>query len=96
MKLHFFTAAASLATVFLVACAADPVGQTTEASAKQANAPVAANGDELVCTREYPTGTNIPVKKCRTRAQIDEEKAAAVDTLRRAQAVGPTIKTGGN
>jgi hypothetical protein len=75
MKFSFLVAASSLASVLLVGCAGDPQ--------KQTNAAGADNADELVCTREYPTGSNIPIKRCRSRAQIEEERAAAVETIRR-------------
>jgi hypothetical protein len=38
---------------------------------------------EMVCKREYPTGSNLPVTKCRTRAQIEAERAAANEALQR-------------
>ena len=87
----------SLATLFLVACAADPAVQsTTGAPATPAGTTAVAGGDELVCTREYPTGSNIPVNKCRTRAQVEAEKAASAEALRRTQAGGPNVKMGVN
>ncbi len=32
---------------------------------------------DLVCTRETPTGSSIPITKCRTKEQIEQELAAA-------------------
>jgi hypothetical protein len=58
--------------VLLLACAAEPVAATN----------VASDG-EMVCKREYPTGSNLPVTKCRTRAQIEAERAAANEALQR-------------
>ena len=94
MKLRTLTFAASLATALLVACAADPALQTGAIPEPQAGATPAGDGDELICTREYPTGTNIPIKKCRTRAQIEAERAASAESLRRAQTGGPNAKMG--
>lgn len=71
-----------LATVLLAACAANPADKSA----------AAGSPDEMVCTREYPTGSNLPVSRCRSRAQIDEEKATAAESLRRAQPGGPAGK----
>jgi len=51
---------------------------------------------DLVCTREYPTGSNIPLTKCRTRSQVETEKAVATENLRRNQTGGPNAKPGSN
>ena len=37
----------------------------------------------LVCTREKPTGSHLPVKVCRTQAQIDEEREMGREIIRR-------------
>jgi hypothetical protein len=75
----FLSACAALS---LVACAAEPAAQTNSAAS------------DLVCTREYPIGSNIPVTKCRTHEQVEAEKAAATEGLRRTQAGGPNAKMG--
>ena len=83
MRQLFFAGAAALATL-LAACAAEPTA-TTNANA----APPAANAaDEVVCTREYPIGSNIPINKCRTRAQIEAERASSQETVRGGQTGG--------
>lgn len=92
MKTFRTTPALSLVAMLLAACAAEPVGQPATAAA--AAAPGAQ--DEMVCTREYPTGSNIPLTKCRTRAQIEAEKAAATEGLRRLQTGGPNAKRDGS
>jgi len=88
--------AMSMASVLLVACAAAPAVQTASVPEAPASAAAAGSGDDLICTREYPTGSNIPVRKCRTLAQIEADKAASNESLRRAQAGGPNAKLGGN
>lgn len=96
MKLFSFVGAAALATL-LAACAAEPVAPATS-NASNASAPAtssAAGADDLVCTREYPIGSNIPVNKCRTRAQIEADRAASQENLKRTQTGGPSGKMGG-
>ena len=73
--------AVSSIAVLVLGCAAEPVAATN----------VASDGD-MVCKREYPTGSNLPVTKCRTRAQIEEEKAAANESLRRTT-IGGSVKS---
>jgi hypothetical protein len=86
--------ALSLASI-LAACAAEPV--TPPSAAPSANAmPIPnASTDEMVCTREYPIGSNIPVTKCRSRAQIEADRAAAQENLHRNQSGAPNSKPGG-
>jgi hypothetical protein len=81
MRLFYSTLA-----VILAACASErpaQIGVTADA----------ADAD-TVCTREYPTGSNIPLTKCRTRAQVETEKAAAAENLRRSQTGGTNAKIG--
>lgn len=93
MKLSSSVGVAALA-LLLASCAAEPVAPAaTNATAPAASA--AAGGDEMVCTREYPIGSNIPVNKCRTRAQIEADRAAAQENLKRGQTGGPNAKMGG-
>ena len=77
----------------LAACAAEPAASTNAAAASAA--PATAGGDEMVCTREYPIGSNIPVNKCRTRAQIEADRAASQENLKRTQTGRPNAKMGG-
>jgi len=45
----------------------------------------AAGAGQQVCTRETPTGSAIPVTRCRTQAEIDQERRDAEiarDTVR--------------
>ena len=63
----------SCSTALLGACAADQATPTaTEA---------AARNSEMICGREYATGSNIAVTKCRTTEQAQAEKAAAERSL---------------
>jgi hypothetical protein len=80
MRLIALACAVSSIAVLVLGCAAEPVADTN----------VAGDGD-MVCKREYPTGSNIPVTKCRTRAQIEAEKTAANESLRRTT-IGGSVK----
>lgn len=46
--------------------------------------------DDVICTRERTTGSHLPVRVCRTKRQIEEERRAALE------AVGPLRTMGGN
>ena len=87
MKSSFSILALSLSGALLAACAADPAAPTvaTEASAEKS---------DMVCSREYATGSNIAVTKCRTTEQAEAEKAAAERNLGRSTG-GPNAKQGG-
>jgi hypothetical protein len=78
----------SLTPLLLAACAAEPPAQANAA-------PTQSAGSDMVCTREYPIGSNIPITKCRTREQIGADKAAGQENLRRSQTGGPNGKMGG-
>lgn len=41
---------------------------------------VASNGTESVCVREMPTGSTIPVTRCRTQAEAEQDRANAEQT----------------
>jgi hypothetical protein len=73
-------------TMVLAGCATAPGTQVQAAS---------SDAGDVVCTREYPIGTNIPVTKCRTRAQAEAEKASAIEGLKRVQTGGPSVTKGG-
>lgn len=62
------------------ATAAVDTGENPTAVASTASA-----GDELICERVKPTGSRIAVKRCRTRAQIEEAERINQETLRRGQ-----------
>ena len=85
----------SLTTLLLAACASEPVAATKPPTNPADTQTSAAAGDDTVCTREYPTGSNIPVTRCKTRAQIEKEQAAAHETMRRAQTLRPNTRMGG-
>jgi hypothetical protein len=50
----------------------------------------AGSDEEMVCTTEKPTGSNIPKQICRSRAVIDKEQAEAEEFVRRKNAPRPT------
>jgi len=97
MGFRAWVSVVSLLALVLVACAGEPVSTAAPAAQTQQAAASAAGGEsESVCVREYATGSNIAVTRCRTRAQIDAEKFAATENLRRAQTGGPNAKPGSN
>ena len=55
-------------------CATNPSAQPTQAS------PL-ADADTRVCTREYRTGSNMPVTRC-AAAKTEEERQREIDELR--------------
>lgn len=88
MKTSLSILACSLSSALLAACAADPAttsGTTTEAAVAKS---------DVICSREYATGSNIAVTKCRTTEQAEAERAAAERGLGRATG-GPNAKQGG-
>jgi hypothetical protein len=52
-------------------------------------AATALTDDELVCTTEKPTGSNIPKRICRTRAVVEKDEAEAQEFVRRLNAPRP-------
>ncbi len=58
------------------AAAAAEVPETPTETQPTAAAVQSSNQNRLVCVREYVTGSMIPKKVCRTRAQIDAEHKA--------------------
>jgi hypothetical protein len=83
----------SLATLLVAGCVAEPVTPAGSTSDQPEARKAAAAGDDTICTREYPTGSNIPVTKCRSRAQAAAEKAAADEMMRRAHTLGARPST---
>ena len=55
-----------------------------------ASAERAGSDDDVVCTTEKPTGSNIPKKICRSRARIERERAEAEEFAERINAPRPT------
>jgi hypothetical protein len=53
-----------LIALVIAGCAAPPPGPT-------------AKGDAQICVRETPTGSNVPVTRCRTAAQIERDRVEA-------------------
>ena len=91
---HSVLAVLMASSALLVACATEPA--VPSSAAKPVETTTSASGnDEVLCSREYPTGSNIPISKCRTRKQIEAEKAVASESLRRTQTGGPNAKLGG-
>ena len=84
-----------LVSIFAVAGCAGPLQETaTPSAAKEASAtaPVAdtsgaSAADELVCTSETPTGSKIPKRVCRTRAEMEQDREQAEELVRRGQNV---------
>lgn len=95
MEFRAWVPALSLTALLLAACATEPAASAAPPTAP-APAATAVGQEESVCVREYATGSNIAVTRCRTRAQIDAEKFAATENLRRAQTGGPNAKPGGS
>jgi len=79
----------SVSSALLAACAAEPATPT------DATTQAAAAKSDLICSREYATGSNIAVTRCRTTEQAEAEKAAAAQSLGRSSG-GPNAKQGGS
>lgn len=88
MKNSLSILALALSSALLAACAADP------ATPSSATTDAGTAKSDMVCSREYPTGSNIAVTKCRTTEQAEAEKAAATRSLGRSNG-GPNAKQGG-
>ena len=71
-----------LAVVFLAALQALPAAAEPPTDGVAA---VAApdKADKMVCTREMPVGSQIPVKRCRTQKQIDLQRDAVQRAIQR-------------
>jgi hypothetical protein len=89
MKSSFSILALSLSSAFLAACAVDPATPAADGAKEAAAAP-----SDLICGREYMTGSNIAQTKCRTREQAEAERAAAERNLGRSTG-GSNAKPGG-
>lgn len=65
-----------ISTVFILS---DCASSQSDATLSQ----VDPNGLPLICTREYPTGSHLPVKICRSQDQIEQDRATAEIVIRR-------------
>jgi hypothetical protein len=77
MSHHHFHAIllAATASIGMVACATNESQQDgLYSSAREA-------GDEVICRKQRPVGSHVPVLVCRTRRQMDRERDAAVDSV---------------
>ncbi|HTP72212.1 MAG TPA: hypothetical protein VML58_08330 [Burkholderiaceae bacterium] len=71
--------------LLLVGCAAEP---TDPARPEQV-------ANDMVCTREYPTGSSIPMTKCRSSEQLERERRMGQETIRRNTTGTAATKPGG-
>jgi len=67
------------------------VGRTPTPS--EAGAKVEARPSDLICEMTRPTGSNIPKRVCRTRAQAEWERAHSQESMRDAQQRGSIQNT---
>jgi predicted ATP-grasp superfamily ATP-dependent carboligase len=70
--------AALAAALVLAACGAGSRGPRTQVPASARVEQDPETGDELICQDERMTGTNVSRSVCRTQAEIDEERNAAM------------------
>ncbi len=87
MRLIALACAVPSIAVLLLACSAEPVGAGNDGGSAQKTA-----AGDMVCKREYPTGSNLPVTKCRSRKQIEAEQAAANEALQRST-IGGSVRS---
>lgn len=78
----------AFAALLVASCAADPI---TPKDQPEQNA-----SDDVVCTREYPTGSSIPMTKCRPSDQIARERRLGQEFLRRNTTGTAATKPGGS
>lgn len=67
-----------LAVLALAACGAGPQGAHARVPSNAWIDEDPDTGDELICQDERMTGTNVSRPVCRTQAEIDEERDAAM------------------
>ena len=77
--------ALTVPVIFLAACITNETEPDEDAVAYQE--PMDPN--EVICKRQRPIGSHIPVRICRTRAQIEADREAAL------RATGPLRTMGG-
>jgi hypothetical protein len=67
-----------IAALVIAACGAGPKGSHAQVPKNAWVDEDPDTGDELVCQDERMTGTNVSRPVCRTQAEIDEERNAAM------------------
>ena len=67
-----------IAVLVLAACATGPGGSHAQVPKNAWVDKDPDTGDELICQDERMTGTNVSRPVCRTQAEIDEERDAAM------------------
>lgn len=87
MKAQGLAVAVVVAALALQGCAGGaPVKYAPGAIATTTSpAPATSKSNDLVCTDERPIGSHLPVRTCRTRAQVAEQSQAAQQTLQKTQ-----------
>lgn len=68
---------ALLALLAVPGASAEPPAETATPATSDASA------DKVVCVREMPVGSQIPVRRCRTQRQIDAQRDAVQKALQR-------------
>lgn len=53
------------------------------------------DGDRLICKNELPVGSHLPVKTCKTYAQVQAEQRGASEMLRTLNTTGGQLNQGG-
>jgi hypothetical protein len=86
MRVFVFALFAGLALTG-AGCAAPNAEPSAAAQPKQATS---------VCSQERPLGSNIPVTKCRTAEQIEQDREAAINAVGTATRNGRTSSYQGN
>ena len=84
------------AALWLAACAGVPSESAPTAAPGAAPAPqvtAAGDGDGMVCRDEQITGTHVNRTICRSKAEIQRERAAAEREMQRMNQL-PSIKSG--
>jgi len=77
MTIHDSIPALAL-TLVLAACAAEPPTAQTKVNG-------GTEDPDIICAKETPIGSHIPVTICRERERIDTDRRTATDALGRAQ-----------
>ena len=77
----------SLPILLLATSRASQRSETRSKASDTAQATAANSETDLICGLEYPTGSNIPRRVCRTPEEMDEERAAAQEWMRSHEAV---------
>ena len=72
-----------IVALFLVAMQALPAAAAEPPADGPAVAEAPAKADKMVCTREMPVGSQIPVRRCRTQKQVDQQRDAVQRALQR-------------